>query len=199
MNSFQTVISDLSLPVFILMSNAKIDKNNGDIIRGEVILSTADFNEIHKFVPRPVYPESLIQRHYLEQKLNICSQNEFNGRSDIGFNLNYYNNSSDLLLFGKQYSLFFVCPDNLDIIHKFIESYFIKQSLENTRKVTCKEIVHFWNHAISNLLLYPGKKNRENTEMWLKVIDVITDVLKKLTYPPTNAEWEYINEILMSC
>jgi len=199
MNSFQTIVNDLSLPVFILMSNARIDKNSGDIVSGEVVYSTTDFNEIYKFIPRPAYPASLIQRHYLEQKLNISNQNDFNARSDIRFNLDYYNNSPDLLLFGKQYSLFFVCPNNLEIIHQFIADHFNVLSINNTRKVTCKEILLFWNHAISNLFIYPAEKQSENIKLWVKVIDVITEVLKKLTYPPSKAEWEYINEVLMSC
>ena len=185
---YSEYLESVELPRFLLVKNLGFAHENdldAPISRGELIDHSNNFNDLKKLIPFPKLPSDDYKLSLFEKKFGEIKAN--NAQFDDSPLDITDGEPNDYEIFGESYSIVWVCGNNVDSIANFLVNQYEKY----------KDLVLIWELFIDRIHIFPFYSLEETSDDYYEnVCNSFEEKVQKIKNPPTEIEWEQLNDYL---
>ena len=196
---FQKIFGKSKLPRFYLIKNLSIGSINLEstkaFVNGEIISSSKDCYELQKLIPKVKIPTDECSSYKLLENYDcIPKEIRFDDSPYALFDEAKIDEYSDKELFGKSYTIVWVCNDNPEVILKEIISH-IKNEIMTNNKDCIKVLLEAWQNYHDRLCIFTEKKNAEDIKN--KVTKGFKIIIANIEGHPTEYQWNQFEQKML--
>jgi hypothetical protein len=187
-NRYSAFLESLGKPCFVLIKNLDFDHPSdldSPISRGEIIERAENFEDLKKQIPLPELPEndyklSLFEKKFGELKASAAQYDD--SPLDIS-----EGDPNDYEIFNESYTIIWICGPDVEAV----SDYLVEQYLN------IRDLISIWELYIDRMHIYPYYSLEQTTEdFYENVCNTFEDKVNECSNPPTEREWEELNDYL---
>jgi len=194
-----------NLPIFVLFKNLQFNEGaisiDIDQIKSGEIKACAPYeSELEKYIPPSVYPKSPDKQQKFTDKYgdreDVDSSFNTSPFAMIDIDPEDLESTTDFDIFGESYTILWVCSNNVDETVNTLIQHTIK--LADSRQSTIgDQITNIWIYYIDCISINSDDKDFDSLDFDFIVKEEYKNQISKLPNAPTQADWDYLDEMSM--